>query len=103
MKGLDERIYKDVLQWFGHVESRENYRIAKSLYVRGCTGSCSMGRLWRRWIDTVKDCLKNKKKRFGCQASKENGAWWGFVGCSPGDEPLTLTRCHSCGLPRESM
>ena len=22
------------------------------------------------------------------------------MGCSPGDEPLTLTRCHRCGLPQ---
>ena len=22
------------------------------------------------------------------------------MGCSPGDEPLTLTRCHNCGLPQ---
>ena len=22
------------------------------------------------------------------------------MGCSPGDEPLTLKRCHSCGLPQ---
>ena len=22
------------------------------------------------------------------------------IGRSPGDEPLTLTRCHSCGLPQ---
>ena len=22
------------------------------------------------------------------------------MGRSPGDEPLTLTRCHSCGLPQ---
>ena len=21
-------------------------------------------------------------------------------GCRPGDEPLTLTRCHICGLPQ---
>ena len=23
-----------------------------------------------------------------------------FMGHSPGDKPLTLTRCHSCGLPQ---
>ena len=22
------------------------------------------------------------------------------IGCSPGDEPLTLSRCHNCGLPQ---
>ena len=34
-------------------------------------GSRSLGRLQKKWIDTMKDCLK---KRFGCQASKENGS-----------------------------
>ena len=29
---------------------------------------CSIGWLWKRWIDTVKDSLK--EKRFRCQASK---------------------------------
>ena len=23
-----------------------------------------------------------------------------YIGCSPGDEPLTLMRCHSFGLPQ---
>ena len=49
-----------------------------------------------------------KEKRFGCRASKENGLGSELIsgvcegecmGRSPGDEPLTLTRCHSCGLP----
>ena len=34
-------------------------------------GSHSVGRPWKKWIDTVKECLK--KKWFGYQASKENG------------------------------
>ena len=51
----------------------ENDRITKRVYVGVCAGSRSVGRPWRGWIDTVKDCLK-KKKRFGCQASEENGA-----------------------------
>ena len=33
----------------------ENYRIAK----RVCVGKCA-GRPRKRWIDTVKDCLKKK-------------------------------------------
>ena len=32
-----------------------------------CRGH-TMGRPWKRWIDTVKEL-----KRFGCQASMENG------------------------------
>ena len=36
--------------------------------------------------------------------SVKEGEWWGFVigecmGCSPGDEPLTLMRCHSFMKP----
>ena len=50
----------------------ENDRIAKMLYVGECAGSRSVGRPRKRLTDTVKDCLK--KERFGCQASKENGA-----------------------------
>ena len=49
----------------------ETDRIAKSIYVGECVGSHSVGRPWKRWSDTVKRCLN---KRFGYQASKENGA-----------------------------
>ena len=46
-------------------------RIARREYVGGCAGSHPLGRLRKRWIDTVKNCLR---KRFGCQASKEKGS-----------------------------
>ena len=36
----------------------------------GYKGVSIVGRPWKRWINNV-ECLK--KKRFGCQASKENG------------------------------
>ena len=35
-----------------------------------CVDSCSVGSPRKRWNDTAKDCLR---KRFGSQASKENG------------------------------
>ena len=69
-KGVNEKI-DGVLRWYSHVERMENNRIAKRVYVDESAGSHSVGRLWKRWIDIVKNCLK---KRFGCQASKENGA-----------------------------
>ena len=69
MKGVDEKIDERVLRLFGHME---NYRITKWVYVGECAGSRLVHSLWKRWIDTVKDYLK--KKRFGCQARKENGA-----------------------------
>ena len=74
-KGLDERSDEGMLQWFGYVE-----KIAKTVCRRVCC-SCSVGRLRKRWIDTVKKCLK--EKRFGCQASKkmvqDRSEWKGFV------------------------
>ena len=37
----------------------ENDRIAKRVYVGECASS-SVGRLQKRWIDTVKDYLKKR-------------------------------------------
>ena len=54
MKGIDKRIVEGVLWWLGHVERIENERIAKRLYIGECTGSCSVWRLWKSCIDTVK-------------------------------------------------
>ena len=54
-----------------------------------CAGIHSVGRSWKRWTDTMKDCLR--KKRFGCEASKKNSVvqdrseWWGFVRGNAGD------------------
>ena len=44
----------------GHVERMGNYRITKRIYVAQCADSRSVGRPRRRWIDTVKDCLKKR-------------------------------------------
>ena len=41
---------------------------AKRVYVREFAGSRSVGRLRKRWLDTLNEYLK---KRFGCPASKE--------------------------------
>ena len=49
-----------VLGWFNHVERIETDRITKQVYVKECAGTCSVGRPWKRWIDTMKDCLKKK-------------------------------------------
>ena len=50
-KGLDERIDESVLRGFGHMESD---RVVKRVYVGECSGSRSVGRPRKRWIDTVK-------------------------------------------------
>ena len=59
-KGLDERIDEGVLQWFGHVERIESDRIAKGVYVGECAGNHSVDRARKRWIDTLKECLRKR-------------------------------------------
>ena len=80
-KGADEEIDEGVLRWFGHVERMENDGIAKRIYVGECAGSRSVGRPRKRWIDTVKECLKKR----GLDVSQarimvgDMSAWRGFV------------------------
>ena len=57
-KSLDERNDEDVLRCFGHVERIERDTIAKRVYIGVCAGSNSVSRPRKRWIDTVKECLK---------------------------------------------
>ena len=59
-KGRDKRLNEGVLWWFGHVKRMESDRIAKRVYVGECAGSCSVGRLQKRWIHTVKECLRKR-------------------------------------------
>ena len=59
-KGVDERIDEGVLLWFDHMERMENNRIAKRVYVEECAGSQSVGSPRKRWIDTVKKCLRKR-------------------------------------------
>ena len=40
------------------VVQMERDRITKRVYVGECAGSHSVDRLWKRWINTVKECLK---------------------------------------------
>ena len=55
---MNEKIEEGVFPWFGHVGRMENDRTAKRFYVRDCAGSRSVSR--KRWIDTVKECLKKR-------------------------------------------
>ena len=52
--------YEGELRWFVHVERTEGDRIAKRVYVGECAGSRSVGRPRKRWIDTVKECLRKR-------------------------------------------
>ena len=59
-KGVDERTDEGVLRWCGHVQRMEKERIAKRVYVGKCAGSRSVSRPRKRWINTVKDCLRKR-------------------------------------------
>ena len=65
------------------------------IYVGECAGSCSVGRLLKRWIDTIKGCLKKRGLdiRQARRMVRDKSLWQGFE--SMGDEPLILTRWHS--------
>ena len=81
MKGVEERIDDGFLQWFGHVERMENDRIAKRVYVEECAGSHPVGRLRKRWIDTLKECLRKRSLdvRQARRMVQDRSEWLGFV------------------------
>ena len=69
-KGLDDRIDERVLRWFGHVDRRERDEIAKRVYEESVLVvvkyvGCGLDRYHEEVLE---------EKRFGYQASKENGA-----------------------------
>ena len=54
----DERIDKGVVLMNGHLERMKKEKIAKKVNVGECVVSRSVGRPRKRWIGTVKDCLR---------------------------------------------
>ena len=79
-KRVDERIDEGVLRWFGHVKRMEKERNADRVYVGECAGSCSVGRLRKRWIDAM-DCLRKRRLdvRQARRIVKDRSEWQGFV------------------------
>ena len=53
---MNERIDEGVLQWLGHVERKDNGRIAKRVYVGGSVQVVTQKVGHAR--DGIKDCLK---------------------------------------------
>ena len=60
----------------------ERDRIAKRLYVGECAGSRSVGRLRKRWTDTVKECLRKRglDVRQGRRMVQDRSEWQGLNG-----------------------
>ena len=89
-KGVDERIDEDVLLLFDHVGRMKKGKIAKRFYVGECAGSRSVGRPRKRWIDTVKDSLRNRglDVRRARRMVQDRSERWRFV------------RMNACGIAR---
>ena len=80
--------------------------LLKRICVGECAGSRSVGRPRKRRINTVEDWLRKRGLdiRQPRRMVQDMSEWRGFcegeyIRHSPGDEPQTLTTCHSCGLP----
>ena len=69
-----------VLRWFGHVERMEKDRTPRRVYVGECAGSRSVGRPRKRWIDSVKDCLRKRglNVRQAGRLVEDRNEWRGF-------------------------
>ena len=93
------------------MERIDRDRIAKKVFVGECIGSCSVGRPWKRWIDTVKECLR-KRGLYIRQARRmvqDRSKWRKFVrgnawGVARGMNPrpwqdATVVVCHSYMKP----
>ena len=80
-KGLDERIDEGVLRWFGHGERMKMDMIAKRVYLGECAGIRSVGRPQKRWIDTVKQCLRKRGLdiRQPRRMVQNRSEWQGFL------------------------
>ena len=80
-KGWTKGLMKGVFQRFRHVERMENDKIAKKVYVGEWVGSRSVDRSQKRWIDTMKDCLKKRSLdiRQARRMVHDRSEWWGFV------------------------
>ena len=75
------------LRWFAHVKRMKNDRIAMRVYVRedASAGIRLVGRPQKRWIDTMKDCLRKRglDVRQARRIVHDKSVWWGFVRGNP--------------------
>ena len=79
-KSRDERIDEGVLRLLAHVERIERDRIAKRVYVGEFAGRRSASRPRKRWLDTMKDCLKRRglDVRQARRMVQDRSEWRGF-------------------------
>ena len=76
-----ERIERNVLKWFGHVERMREERLVKRVYQANVEGNRGRGRPQRRWRDEVKDLLVGRglSEGEGVRLARDRDAWSGMV------------------------
>ena len=62
---MDENIDKSVLHCFGHRERMGRDEISKMVYGKECMGCRFLDRPWKKWIDSVTECLKKRGLNVG--------------------------------------
>jgi hypothetical protein len=62
---IGERMYRNVLKWYGHVERMEKERIVKRVYSAKVEGSRARGRPKIKWKDSVKASVERNECRRG--------------------------------------
>ena len=59
-KGVNEVITENLLRWYGHVKRMDADRVVKRVYVSECRGARIRGRPRKRWIESVRECLRER-------------------------------------------
>ena len=57
---LASRADQRVLRWFGHVERKDEYRMARMVLMAEVSGGRVRGRPWLGWMDGVTVALGNR-------------------------------------------
>ena len=96
-----------VLWQFGPIERMDNNRIAKKVYVEESMVCRLVDWPWRKWSDSVNDCLEKKVWMLGkqwqwCMIRMNTKVYEGeCLGLVPKDAPLTLIRSNRCWLSQQ--
>ena len=58
--GITKKVQERRLKWYGHVTRREEHYVGRSAMVMKVQGRSKIGRPKRRWLDKLKDDIKEK-------------------------------------------
>ena len=76
-----EKVKRNTLRWFGHVERMESENLTKRVYMSGVVGGRGRGRPRLRWRDGVERYMREGGVSWeeGRQMTEDRGTWRRFV------------------------